>query len=101
MGRIDREGEFISSFKELLGGSPTARNLVSSESSKEVTKELMQTGAQIASGDKLGPILKAGRAVLSVIPGTKASQRREERWYGDAVANRMFNKGEGNLRDTI
>ena len=41
VGRIDREGEFISSFKELLGGSPTARNLVSSESSKEVTEELI------------------------------------------------------------
>ncbi len=101
VGRMDREGEFISSFKELLGGSPTARNLVSSQSAKEVTEELMQTGAQIASGDKLGPILKAGRAALSVIPGTKASQRRQERWYGDAVANRMFNKGERNLRDTI
>ena len=101
VGRMDREGEFISSFKGLLGGSPTARNLVSSQSAKEVTEELMQTGAQIASGDKLGPMLKAGRASLSIIPETKPSQRRQERWHGDAVANRMFNKGEGNLRDTI
>ena len=101
VGRMDREGEFISSFKELLGGSPTARNLVSSESSKEVTEELIQTGAQIASGNKFGPMFKAGRAALSVIPGTKAIQRRQERWYGDAVANRMFNKGEGSLRDII
>ena len=31
VGRMHREGEFISSFKELLGGSPTARNLVSSQ----------------------------------------------------------------------
>ena len=40
-------------------------------------------------------------ATISIIPGTQASQSRQERWYGDAVANRMFNKGKGNLRDTI
>ena len=101
VGRMDREGEFISSFKELLGGSPPARNLVSSQSAKEVSEELMQTGAQIASGEKLGPMLKDGRATLSFIPGTTASQRRQERWYGDQVAYRMFNKGGGSLRDTI
>ena len=75
--------------------------MLSSQSAKEVSEVLMQTRAQIVSGEKLGPMLKDGRATLSVIPGTTASQRRQERWYGDAVANRMFNKGEGSLRDTI
>lgn len=103
--RMDREGLFLSGFKDLLQGSDTAFKLANKRTQGEVAADMLESAGGIARDASFknypGLISRMYQGAQSYIPGTQRRDDRLMRKYGDAVGNRLFTKGADQTRRTV